>query len=95
MMPLFVCDKCKAIENTACGHYWGAASRAARDNSRWWKDASLEGLRLCSDCMPAEYSDGSKNSSGGKWHGRFPKETATAERIEQMGRKHFVYTANL
>jgi hypothetical protein len=21
-MPLFVCDECNAVENTALGHYW-------------------------------------------------------------------------
>lgn len=88
-MPLFVCDKCKAIENTACGHYWGM------DGKNWWKDQSLAGLALCSECMPTEYSDGSKNKDGGKWHGRFPKEIATTARIDEMGRGHFKYTAGL
>lgn len=90
-MPLFVCDKCKAIENTACGHYWGASS----GKQDWWKDASLAGLKLCSECMPIEYSDGSPNRDGGKWHGMFPKETATTDRINQMGREHFKHTAGL
>jgi hypothetical protein len=22
-MPLFICEKCQTIENTALGHYWG------------------------------------------------------------------------
>lgn len=89
-MPLFVCDKCRAIENTACGHYWGSTG-----NHRWFRDASLDRMKLCSECEPTEYRDGSKNTRGGKWHGRFPKEIATTERIDQMGRERFVYTAGL
>jgi len=37
-MPLFVCDKCKAIENTALGSYWYSKHKG--------EDA------LCSECMP-------------------------------------------
>jgi len=33
-MPLFICDKCQAVENTALGQYWG----------------EKEGNRLCSEC---------------------------------------------
>jgi hypothetical protein len=28
---------------------------------------------LCSECVPPEFYDGSKND-GGKWHNKFPKE---------------------
>jgi len=48
-MPLFVCDKCKAIENTACGCFWTCGRYG---NS---KDA------LCSECMPFDgYNKGGK-----------------------------------
>lgn len=37
-MPLFVCEKCGAIENTALGYYWSAR---------------LQNMpRMCSECAP-------------------------------------------
>lgn len=67
-MPLFVCDKCGAIENTALGHYW---SRSAFK----YKDSSLNGKALCSECAPLYFESGQRISSNtGKWHGKFPKE---------------------
>lgn len=87
MMPLFVCDECRSIDNTATGHYW---TRALTQ----WMDASKNGKALCSACAPTEYDDGSKNPEGGKWHGRFPREVATAENLAPR-LEHFVYTAGI
>lgn len=84
-MPIFVCDECNAIENTACGHYWCAFS-----STEWFKDPSKDRMKLCSECAPAEFKDGSKTGLG-KWHGRFPKEIATPERIAQIGLDAFAY----
>lgn len=95
-MPLFICDRCQAIENTAVGHYWGARELGdGKPPRRWWADDDLLGKALCSECTPTEFYDGSKCDKGGKWHGRFPKETATPELIEKFGRSSFVYTAGL
>lgn len=66
-MPLFVCDKCGCIDNTALGFYW------AKDVDGMWKDGELQGLALCSECAPKEYSDGGKTRFG-KWHGKFTKK---------------------
>lgn len=89
-MPLFVCDKCKAIENTALGHYWWSPSWEPA-----FKDETLRGKKLCSECMPAEYADGSPCERGGKWHNQFEKKIATVKLIEEMGTEHFIYTSNL
>ena len=67
-MPLFKCDECGALENTALGFYWPR-------NEIGWADERLNGKALCSECMPAEFDDGSPNPGGGTWHGRFPKRT--------------------
>lgn len=42
-MPLFACEKCKCIENTACSNYWAA------------KFETEEGQKplLCSECDPS------------------------------------------
>ncbi len=61
-MPLFRCEKCGCIENTALGHYWGDTEFSKA---------------LCSECEPPFYPDGSVNKSGSKWHNKFPKEQAT------------------
>lgn len=69
-MPLFVCDKCGCVENTALGRYW------IKDMKDMW-DADNEGMALCSECAPTTFKDGSPTRSGwceyGKWHGKFPK----------------------
>lgn len=38
-MPLFICDKCKTIENTALCRYWS-------------RDQDTKGKALCSECDP-------------------------------------------
>lgn len=67
-MPLFLCDNCGVIENTALSSYW-------------WKDQSAEvgGRALCSECTPAT-AGGEKF---GKWHGKFPREFMTDEQIAE------------
>lgn len=69
-MPLFICEKCECIENTAIGHYW------AREHVFFREDLispELKGKPLCSDCIPTHYKDGTPVKKLG-WHGRFPKE---------------------
>jgi hypothetical protein len=65
-MPLFVCENCGCIENTALGHYWAR-------NHVGFKDEKMNNKALCSECTPSEYSNGVKTERG-KWHGQFPKE---------------------
>lgn len=86
-MPLFVCDKCKAIENTATGHYWG------KDQDYFGN--SLLGMALCSECTPDKFAAGEPNEDGGKWHGHFPKDTATPELIRKIGEKNFIYVSDI
>lgn len=80
-MPLFVCDECKAIENTALGQFW---TRGRYGNS---KEA------LCSECMP--YVKIGHNRKVGEWHRKFPKQIATTELIKQIGEEHFVYVSDI
>jgi len=42
-MSLFVCDKCKVIENTAAGHYWTRGLNGSDKRA------------LCSECMPVNF----------------------------------------
>lgn len=65
-MPLFLCDKCKCIDNTALGWYWSRNSGCA--------PKEMEGLALCSECAPVFFKDGTKTEHNGKWHSKFPKK---------------------
>lgn len=65
-MPLFVCDKCGCVDNTALGRYW------SKDMECW--DESNRGLALCTECAPTHYKDGKPTNRGyGEWHDEFPK----------------------
>lgn len=77
-MPLFVCEICECVDNTALGHYWG------KDNDYFGKP-ELRGKALCSECTPDTYKDGTKNKDGGRWHGKFPKQKVTKEDLAGGG----------
>ena len=66
-MPLFICEKCGSIENTALGFWWSKGEFK-------FKDSSLNDKALCSACMPTEFEDGEPTGETGEWHGRFPRE---------------------
>ena len=84
-MPLYRCDNCGCVENTAFGNYW------SKDNAKVWP-AEYLGKALCSECGPPAYVDGTKTQYG-KWHGRFKKRSADGMLIDQNGhlwpREHF------
>jgi hypothetical protein len=81
-MPLFVCDNCHAIENTALGHYW--------TKGMTFNDTTQDHRALCSECMPSN-----SFKEGGKWHDKFPKTIATTEVIKEMGESNFVYVSDI
>jgi len=87
-MPLFVCDECKVVENTACGHYWTRGQG-------FYKDKDRDKKALCSQCMPSEFNDGSKSSKGGQWHGRFERQIATKKLIKKWGEDNFIYVSDI
>lgn len=90
-MPIFICDECKCMENTALGHYW------SRESTKF-KDTSKNNKALCSECSPSEYSDGSLREKGGKWHGRFEKRFPTPDEIRESLKKYdkaFIYVSDL
>lgn len=66
-MPIFKCDKCGCVENTACSNYWTD------------KFANPPKPTLCSECDP----------SLGKWHNKFPKESAEGL---LLGKDGFLYS---
>lgn len=68
-MPLFICEQCQTIENTATGRWWTRNSR-----NMWSKDN--EGKALCSVCAPPKYVDGTRTEFG-VWHDKFPRRRAT------------------
>lgn len=76
-MPLFRCDNCGCVENTAVSNY------ATRNMADIWP-AEYVGKSLCSECGPPTYKDGT-SSEYGKWHGRFEKRSANGMLIDQNG----------
>lgn len=83
-MPLFVCDKCDGIDNTACGGTWHT-----RNMDIWPEE--VQGKALCAECTPANFKGGEANDRGGKWHGRFEKRTMTPEKAASNDSAHYVY----
>lgn len=65
-MGLFLCENCGCVENTALGFYW---SNSVID----WPP-EFKGKRLCSECGPTHYPDGT-STRWGQWHGKFPKQS--------------------
>lgn len=71
-MPLFVCAKCKCVENTALGLWW--CRNIMQDKFCWTEDTlKFKGQGLCSLCAPTRYDDGTLTGYG-VWHGRFKRE---------------------
>ena len=76
-MPLFVCELCGAIDNTACGGtFWRSKSSVGKktyetDTELFCKEA------LCCLCAT------------GEWHHEFPYEIATRESVIEMGLDNF------
>jgi len=58
-MSLFQCEECGCIENSAKGHYH-CVGRG------WYKDKRKDAMKLCSECMPSEFNDGTINKEAGK-----------------------------
>lgn len=87
-MPLFVCEKCGAIENTALGTYW------ARESFRFKDHPELDGKALCSECTPKYFEDGSPTGKG-EWHGHFPKEYARDLPEDELKAYHLINRRNV
>lgn len=87
-MGLFICSKCNCIENTALGWWW------SKDTLKLTMPPEMKeyekGKGLCSECLPvgAKFSDGTDVGGKGKWHGKFPKQTAD-EFMNGEGGKHY------
>lgn len=85
-MAVFVCDKCKTIENTALGWYW-----SRNKNQRMLGNDYPNGEAYCRCCTPLTFVDGIRINKDAAtqidkdgverycWHNRFAQETATIE----------------
>lgn len=73
-MPLFICENCHCVENTALGQFWSSDSGVYPD--------PFHGKNLCSECGSPKYVDG-RPTKFGKWHGKFPKETFDPEKHDR------------
>lgn len=93
-MSLFICEKCGALENTACCRYWTLAIDATRikrgeqPRLKWSEELKdYEGHQyLCSECAELQYDESGNNPTvvPGKWHNDFDKEYPNAWTIRKM-----------
>ena len=78
-MPLFVCERCGAIENTACGGtFWHSKSCVG---DKFYKEDKVGFFckeALCCKCHT------------GRWHNKFPYEIATEESVMDIGLDNFM-----
>lgn len=77
-MPLFVCDNCGCIDNTACGGTWWS-----RNMTDIWPKEYV-GKALCVVCASPVYNDGSPNTDAGEWHNHFPRKQYTPDRRDDV-----------
>ena len=83
-MPLFACEECGCIENTAVSNYW------TRDAAHW--PLKYRGKKLCSEhgppfmIKPGDREEKSIDETDyGKWHGKFPKQSAVGMMVDGAG----------
>lgn len=97
MMSLFQCQACGCCENTALTH---CGYPGLEDIFDWSYAPERRGLQLCSACGPIKYSDGTKTSKCGGWHGEFervylPKDSFFTNKVgnlqhKQTGSERFI-----
>ncbi|CAG9183872.1 hypothetical protein [Cupriavidus pampae] len=75
-MPLFRCDTCGCVENTAMGLFHD------RDADYW--PENVRGRVLCSACAPATRADGQATGYGA-WHGQLARRAAAGMLVDQRG----------
>lgn len=79
-MPIFKCENCGCLENTALGFYWFADKV---DRYDWSGIEERKGMKLCSECAPQKFKSGEKTGYG-KWHNKFPKRKPTEEESKHL-----------
>ncbi len=78
-MPLFICDECSGIENTALGSSFLKAT--GKFYGFLMTDHSIVSA-LCSECTPQERAHRQPPLT---WHGQFPKIFATEQLVRECG----------
>ena len=71
-MPLFQCECCGCIENTATANQ-GFKGRLFEQPYDWSYAPERKGKKLCSACGPGFYRDG-KPTRFGVWHNQFKRQ---------------------
>ena len=75
-MPLFVCDDCGCVDNTAGARYW------TRDYKDMWAEDNF-GKALCTACAPTKFVSGEPTNYNGKWTSGFKREKLSKEGLEK------------
>lgn len=75
-MPLFRCEKCGCVENTATGWWW---SRNMKGTPEKWNRA------LCDEHGPKFVNGEFSEEENGVWHNKFDKQSATDWYVDESG----------
>jgi hypothetical protein len=78
-MPLFQCQKCGCVDNSATGHYWRANRVEKYD---WTGLEEFKGKILCAVCGPRFYASGAPTEFG-VWHKRFKRDFLPLGQFEE------------
>lgn len=76
-MPIFRCEVCGCVENTATSNYHIRNTDILAEEYR--------GKLLCSEHSPATYRSGNPNPKGGAWHNKFPKISSAGFYLDSSG----------
>ena len=86
-MSIFICEKCKCVDNTATSEYWALTNKSLYKDYAFQDDLKeYIGKPLCSECAKIVYDNTGNNGKvvSGKWHDKFKKELATDEEIKSV-----------
>lgn len=71
-MPVFQCEKCGCVDNTATSNQMHAGPFAKYYD--WTGREEDKGKKLCKVCGPTKHSDGDPVKGAGKWHNYFDRQ---------------------
>ena len=81
-MPLFICNKCGCIDNTAMDNtYW--LIQMYEPEEKLYSDEWYNTHPVCTECNNLTSSDGSVIGTG-KWHGKFEKKHWTSYSVDEL-----------
>lgn len=92
-MSIFICEKCKCVDNTAISEYWALTNKFLYKDYIFQDDLKQYiGKPLCSECAKIVFDKTGNNGKvvSGKWHDKFEKKLATLDQIKSVEYKGII-----